>query len=493
MTGVSKRFGTVQALSDVRLYVRPAKVHALVGENGAGKSTLMKILAGAILPDTGSIVINGRCCRFKTPAQAIEGGVAMIYQELNLAEDLTVAENVFLGCEIIGRGGLLHRQTMTAQTAELAARYGFRIDPDAVVRTLSAGSCQIVEILKALHKNARILVMDEPTSSLSEHETATLMAIIRRLREQNISVIYISHRLEEIIRIADDVTILRDGAVVHSAPVKSLDITTIVHHMVGRKLKDFFPARQAHIGGPLIRVEHLCGQGGIDDISFEIRSGQITGMAGLVGAGRTETAQLLFGVRKQTGGRILLDNQPITIHSPQDAIRCRIAFLPEDRKRSGLCLNLPCDWNITLPNLARLDMKILLKPGRERAAAVRLAERLHIKWLAAGSPAETLSGGNQQKLLIARWLLAESRFLIFDEPTRGVDVGAKKEIYGLLNELAEAGKAILFISSELPELFGIADRILVMRRKKLVADLSVSETTPDNVMHLAAVQENIDE
>lgn len=491
MTGISKRFGPVQALLDVGFTVRAGTVHALVGENGAGKSTLVKILAGVYKPDSGSIEINGRPCVFDKPEQALAAGVSMIYQELDLAEHLTVAENVFLGNE---PAGLLpftvDHKAMVSKTAELAKRLNFEIDPTAAVENLSTGDCQIVEVLKALMRNASIIVMDEPTSSLSESGTERLFEVVKELREQGISIIYISHRLEEIIGLADDVTVLRDGRVVHSELVTKLDIGQIVRYMVGRELKEFFPSRDVEIGGVCVRVDNLASASGISDISFDIRAGEIVGMAGLVGAGRTEVARAIFGIDRKTSGTIVLDSRELSIKSPADAISSNIAFLTEDRKRTGLCLQLPCSWNITLPNLAAIGMKHVISPARENRIAEDIAARVAIKWLGPQAPVDSLSGGNQQKILIARWLLAKSKFMIFDEPTRGIDVGAKKEVYTLLNQLAEQGKAILFISSELPELFGIADRILVMRRGQLVGNLKASETTQEEVMHLAAVEAN---
>jgi ribose transport system ATP-binding protein len=489
MRGISKQFGPVHALSDVSFTVRRGTVHALVGENGAGKSTLMKILAGVYQPDSGTIEINGQVQRLSKPVEALAVGISMIYQELDLSEHLTVAENVFLGMELPGRlPFIMDQKKMIEQTAEIAERFNFKIDPTAVVEELAMGECQIVEILKALMRKASIIVMDEPTSSLSETEAAMLFELVKTLRRQGLSIIYISHRLEEIVGLADDVSVLRDGRMIHSGSMANLDIPKIVHYMVGRELKDFFPARTVDIGQIRIKVRNLTSQNGVEDVSFDIRKGEIVGMAGLVGAGRTQVAQALFGIDRKTSGTIELDEHRLEINSPTDAIDNNIAFLTEDRKRTGLCMELPCSWNVTLPNLVAIGMKNIIKPGRESKIVTNIASRISIKWLGPQAPVDSLSGGNQQKILIARWLLAESKFMIFDEPTRGIDVGAKKEVYSLLNELAGEGKAILFISSELPELFGIADRILVMRRGKLVGDVNPQETTQEEVMHLAAVE-----
>jgi ABC-type sugar transport system ATPase subunit len=491
MRGISKRFGPVQALVDVGLTVRRGTVHALVGENGAGKSTLVKILAGVYQPDSGTIEIQQKHYAFDKPQQALDIGISMIYQDLDLAEHLSVAENVFLGNEPEGSlSFIIDRRAMTAKTAELTRSFGFDVDPAAVVSELSAGDCQIVEITRALARKASIIVMDEPTSSLSETEAERLFEIVRRLREKGFAIIYISHRLEEIVGLADEVTVLRDGKVVHCESVAKLDIPEIVRYMVGRELKEFFPSRDVRIGDIRVKVDSLSSDRGISDVSFEICAGEIVGMAGLVGAGRTETARAIFGVDKKARGSIALDGAELSIDSPADAISHGIAFLTEDRKRTGLCLQLPCSWNVTLPNLVAIGMKNVIRPAKENEIVKKVGSRIAIKWLGPEAPVRSLSGGNQQKLLIARWLLAGSKFLIFDEPTRGIDVGAKKEVYTLLNKLAEEGKALLFISSELPELFGITDRILVMRRGRLVCNLVTKETSQEEVMHLAAVEEN---
>lgn len=490
MTNISKSFGSVKALSGVSFTVRKGTVHALVGENGAGKSTLMKVLSGVHLADEGTIEIGGEKKDFTTPADAIDAGISMIYQELDLAEQLTVTENVFLGMELTSVFGLDIKR-MVDEAGNLMKRFNFEIDPSAVVEDLSTGDCQIIEIVKSLMRKARIIVMDEPTSSLSEAEATRLFEIVRDLRSRGYSIIYISHRLEEIVDLADDITVLRDGQAVHSETSAKLDIPMIVHHMVGRELDDFFPARDVKVGEVCFAAKGLCSDKGVRDVSFEIGEGEIVGMAGLVGAGRTEVARAIFGVDKKSGGSISLDRKELAIKTPSDAISEGIAFLTEDRKRTGLCLNLPCSWNVTLPNLVEIGMKHKIAPGEEDKIAARLGEQMSVKWASPQAPVNSLSGGNQQKVLIARWLLAESKFMIFDEPTRGIDVGAKAEIYNLLNDLAGKGKAILFISSELPELFGVADRILVMRRGRLVGNLKTSETTPDAVMHLAAVEENV--
>lgn len=488
MRGIVKRFPPVTALGNVTFRVRRGTVHALCGENGAGKSTLMKILSGVYRPDGGSIFLDGRETDFRSPADAIDAGISMLYQELELASDLSVYENVFLGREIIGNRllGKVDSQAEILAVRKLIDEYGFHLDPEAILSGLSPGECQIVELVKALMRNARIIVMDEPTSSLSESEARILFRIIRELKARGISIIYISHRMEEVSLLADDVSVLRDGVVVCSAPARELGISDIIRHMVGRDVVDFYPKRSPNVGDVVFEAKDLSSDNGIRDVSFTVRAGEIVGMAGLVGAGRSETARAIFGVDAKTSGRCLLDGRELDIRSPGDAIRAGIALLTEDRKRTGLCANLPCSLNITLPNYGKIGMRHVLDLARERAMAEELGDRTRLKWSSPDAPADSLSGGNQQKVLLARWLMANSRFMIFDEPTRGIDVNAKKEIYNHLCELSAAGCAILVISSDLPELFGITDRIIVMRDKRIVGERRTVETSPEEVMKLAA-------
>ncbi|MBN2703927.1 MAG: sugar ABC transporter ATP-binding protein [Pontiellaceae bacterium] len=491
MEHISKSFGPVQALKDVTFAVRPGTVHALCGENGAGKSTLMKVLSGVYMPDTGQIHIHGEPQRFTEPGQAIEEGISMLYQELDLAEHMKVYENVFLGREIMSSIPFrIDAPAMIQKTSELCDQYGFRLDPEAQISSLTPGQCQIVELLKALMRNAQIIVMDEPTSSLSEGEARNLFKIVRELRERGLTIIYISHRMEEVMDLSDDISILRDGVVVCSEPRENLDVNQVIHHMVGRELKDFYPARDIKVGEVCLEVNGLSSEEGVDDVSFEVCKGEVVGMAGLVGAGRSETARALFGVVRPTAGQIHFKGQQLDIRHPSDAIKKGMALLTEDRKRTGLCAGLPCGWNITLPNYERIGMKTLLKLVEERELCEQLGQKVKVKWESPDAPASSLSGGNQQKLLVARWLMADAEFIIFDEPTRGIDVGAKKEVYTIINQLALQGKAQLVISSELPELFGICDRILVMRRGRIVGNFVTAETSPEKVMHVAAVEDN---
>lgn len=485
MQGISKSFGSVKALEDVTLSVRQGSVHALVGENGAGKSTLMKILAGVHQPDTGIIVRNGRDCVLKHPSDSLAAGIAMIYQELSLAPDLTIAENVWLGIEPSGPlPGTYGKKRMLTETGELARRHGFDVDPGQKVETLPASTCQIVEVLKALARKADILVMDEPTSSCGESEVAVLLEAVKKLSRAGTTIIYISHRLEEIVEIAKYITVLRDGRVVHTGQMESIRIPEIVKHMVGRDLKDYFPKRRVEIGSVALRVSHISSRD-VEDISFDLHRGEIVGIAGLVGAGRTEFARSLCGLDPAIGGSIELAGKSVKIESPSDALCCGIMYVTEDRKRTGLCLDLPASWNMTLPCLAELGMKHILHLRRENEVAEETARKLSLKWQGPHAPTRALSGGNQQKLLLGRALIAQSRIWVLDEPTRGIDIAAKVDVYELIGRMTAEGKAILIISSDLSELFGITDRILVMRRGSLVADLVTSETTQEAVMHLA--------
>jgi ABC-type sugar transport system ATPase subunit len=487
MLGIGKSFGPIKALDGVTLRVVQGTVHALVGENGAGKSTLMKILAGVLQPDSGTIVRAGETCTWKHPSDSLAAGIAMIYQELSLAPDLTVAENVWLGIEPrCALPGTCSKKRMLGDTRALAERHGFEVDPSQKVENLPASTCQIVEVMKALGRNAEILVMDEPTSSCGEHEASVLLEMVQKLSRAGTTIIYISHRLEEVVEVAEYITVLRDGRAVHTGPMKDLAITDIVRHMVGRDLDEYFPKKQVQIGSTALSVSGLSSQG-LDNISFDLHQGEILGIAGLVGAGRTELARVLCGLTPPISGSIRIDGNNAKISTPADALALGIMYVTEDRKRTGLCLDLPAAWNMTLPCLAQLGMKHVLHLGREKEIAQETATKLALKWPGPEAPASALSGGNQQKLMLGRALIAQSRLWVLDEPTRGIDIAAKVDIYELIGRMAAEGKAILIISSELPELFGITDRILVMRRGRLVADLLTSETTQEAVMQLATI------
>ena len=489
MLGISKSFGPVKALDNVTLQVTEGSVHGLVGENGAGKSTLMKILAGLHMPDSGEIVRKGKICAWKNPGDAIASGVAMIYQELSLAPDLTVAENIWLGMEPAGKfWGTYSRKLMIDDTQALIEKHGFKLDPHQKVEDLSASACQIVETLKAIARNARILVMDEPTSSCGDQEVTEILGMVKRLKQTGTTIIYISHKLEEVVQVAENITVLRDGRVAHTGPIKALGIIDIVAHMVGRDLEEYFPKRKVVIGPTALRVTGLSSRI-VKDINFDLRSGEIVGVAGLVGSGRTDLARVLCGLDQAICGNVELEDRSVSIKKPSDALAYGIMYVTEDRKRTGLFLECPALWSMTLPCLAQLGMGYLLKLGHEKEIAEETAEKLSLKWPGPQYPASSLSGGNQQKLLLGRALIAQSRIWILDEPTRGIDIAAKVDIYELMGRMVQNGKAILMISSEMSELFGIADRILVMRRGRLVGDLVTSETSQEAVMHLAAVDQ----
>ena len=492
MRGITKSFAGNTVLAGVDLAAAGGEVHALVGENGAGKSTLMKVLAGVHQPDAGRVLVDGRAVRFARPADALAHGVAMIYQELSLAPHLTVAENIFLGREPLSFGPLavVNRREMNERAARLLAGYGFRLDARARVGRLSAADRQLVEIARATAEARRVIVMDEPTSSLTAHEVEELFRLIRDLKARGLAVIYISHRLEELERIADRLTILRDGRAVYAGGAwGELSRDEIIRHMAGRELKEIFPPRAAEVGGALLRVERLTRAGKFEGVSFEARAGEVLGLAGLAGAGRTELVEAVFGAERADEGEMYLDGARVGEARPDRSVARGLGLLTEDRKRTGLCLNLPLAKNLTLANVRALLKNWRLERGRERAAAREYIERLHIRPPDPEKIVGRLSGGNQQKVLLARWLFAGSRVFLLDEPTRGVDVAARAEIYRAINKLAEAGAAVVMVSSDLPELLGMADRILVMRRGRLVAELNARETTQEEILRHAAVEE----
>ncbi len=485
--GISKRFGPVKALDDVTMCVKKSTVHAVVGENGAGKSTLMKIIAGVYQPDSGVILRDGTPCVWKHPADSLAAGIAMIYQELSLAPDLTIAENVWLGKEPKGiLPGVYSLRNVMAETNILAKKYGFAVDASQKVKDLSPSDCQIVEILKSLARNADILVMDEPTSSCGRIEAAALHEIVKKLSSNGTSIIYISHRLEEILAIAHYITVLRDGRVVYSGTSQGLGIRDIISYMVGRDLTEHYPKKNVQIGSVALSVSKL-NSTALKDISIELHWGEVLGIAGLVGSGRTQLARAICGLEPILQGSIRIEGNPVEIRTPADALSCGIMYITEDRKRSGLCLDLPAAWNMTLPSLAQISPKHILHLAQENEITEKMAKKLSLKWGGPATPTWALSGGNQQKLLFARALIAQSRLLVLDEPTRGIDIAAKVDIYNLIGQMAAEGKAVLIMSSDLPELLGITDRIMVMRKGQLVGNLPSATATQEAIMELAAV------
>jgi ABC-type sugar transport system ATPase subunit len=485
MRGIVKSFPGVRALRGVSLSLRPGEVLALLGENGAGKSTLMKVLGGAHGADEGEILIDGRTAAFHSPHDSRQAGIAVIYQEFNLIPGLTACENIFLGQEI-SRAGFIAQKQERQRAAELFQRLGVAIDLDAPCRRLTTAQQQIVEIAKALAFEARVIVMDEPSAALTSHEVARLFEIIRDLKKHGIGFIYISHRLDEIFTIADRVTILRDGTNVGERAIEKLTRNEMIEMMVGRELKDEFPARTSAVGAPRLEVSGLHSGRAVRDVSFAVRRGEILALTGLVGAGRTETVRLIFGADDREAGEIRLDGNLLAIRSPRDAIAAGIGLLTEDRKLQGLVLGHSVRENFGLPNLDRLSQRGFVQLASERTEFGRYVDTLKIKVPHQEQRAGNLSGGNQQKVVLAKWLARNCDVLIFDEPTRGIDVGAKYEIYLLMNELAAQGKAIVMISSELPEVLGMADRILVMHEGRVTGEIAdARRATQEQIMQLA--------
>jgi ribose transport system ATP-binding protein len=479
MHGIQKAFGPVKVLEGVDFELLPGEVHALMGENGAGKSTLMKVLTGVYKADAGDIQVDGQTVSIHSTTEAEKHGIAIIHQELNLIPHLSVTENLFLGREL-STLGVLHRRAMRKRALEWLAQVGMQsIDPDVPVARLSVGQQQMVEIAKALGQNARVLIMDEPTAALSERETDTLFALIRELRKNGTGIVYVSHRMEEIFALCDRISVLRDGHFVGTRPIPGLSLDEVVQMMVGRSLEARFPTRDVTPGKVLLKVEHL-GDKHVHDINFELRAGEVLGVAGLMGAGRTELARLLFGLDKASEGRVLLDDQPIQTRTPVQAIRAGLGFVTEDRKAQGLVLDLSLRENISLPRVPAHAG--VIDRAAEKRQTKGLIEQLKIRTRDMELPARALSGGNQQKVVLAKWLALKPRVLILDEPTRGVDVGGKAEIYQIINQLVASGVAILMISSELPEVLAMSDRILVMHEGRANALLDAATATQETVM-----------
>jgi ribose transport system ATP-binding protein len=486
MRNITKRFPGVLALNNVQFNLRPSEVHCLVGENGAGKSTLMKILAGAQPMDSGEIILSGERVDIHSPHHAQQLGISMIYQEFNLSPYLSVAENIFLGREPrIGRSPFINWSKMYKDAREILARIRVDLDVRKPVNECSVAQQQMVEIGKAISFNSKIIVMDEPSATLTDHELRALFDLIGTLRRQGIGLIYISHRLEEIFDIGDRVTVMRDGEYIGTHAVGELNRDDVIRMMVGRELKDEFPKEFFERGPERLRVEGLARHGAFADVSFSLHSGEIVGLTGLVGAGRTEVARAIFGADRLDEGQIYLDGKPVTVRSPQDAIRQGIGLLTEDRKGQGLVLGMTVRENTTLANLKTLVNILFVDRRRERAATEHYVRELQIKTPSVEQIVQNLSGGTQQKVVLAKWLFTQSRILVFDEPTRGIDVGAKIEIYRLMNELARQGVSILMISSELPEVLGMCDRVLVMHEGRLAGTLARKDATQERIMQLA--------
>ena len=489
MRGISKSFAGNTVLTDVSLTVQRGEVLALLGENGAGKSTLMKILAGVHQPDEGEISIDENLVKIGNPNDSLKHGVAMIYQELSLAPHLTVAENIFLGREPVNSFGYIHQKSLIKNAAQLLKEYGFNLDPTSKVSNLSTAKRQLVEITRAIVEAKKVIVMDEPTSSLTSHEVEELFRLIRDLKSRGLAVIYISHRLEELDEIADRVTILRDGRAVFTGDWGSINTDEVIRHMAGRELKEIFPPRKANLGEVKLRIENLSNAPKFENINFEVRAGEVVGISGLAGAGRTELVEAIYGTQPAKSGSVHLLGEKISHSTPSHSVRNGLSLLTEDRKRTGLCLNLPMSTNMTLANVKALLSSFRLSQAIETNATTHYIKKLQIRPPSPTKVVARMSGGNQQKVLLGRWLFANTKVFLLDEPTRGVDVAARSEIYREVNELAEQGAAIVMVSSDLPELLGMCDRILVMRRGRFVAELDGKKTTQEEILKYAAVED----
>ncbi len=481
---VAKSFGAVVALSSADLALHSGSIHALVGENGAGKSTLVKIIAGLYRRDSGVYRLDGSEVDFSSTAQAKSAGVAVIYQEPTLFPDLTVAENIFMGRQPRGRLGLIDRAAMRAAAAELFARLGVPIDPDRIAEGLSIADQQIIEIAKAISMDARVLVMDEPTAALSGVEVERLFAVARSLRDGGAAILFISHRFDEVFDLCDRITVMRDGRYIQTHATSEVTIDQIVKEMVGRSIEALFPKVVAPIGDVVLSVEGLSRQGVFRDVSFEVRAGEIVGLSGLVGAGRTEIVRAVFGIDAYDTGTVEFLGRPLPARNPMAAIRAGMGFVPEDRRKQGLVMDLSVARNASLTLRHRLARFGILSAARERTAAAEWTRTLQVKG-SLEAEVSTLSGGNQQKVVLAKWLATEPKLLIVDEPTRGIDVGTKAEVHRLLSELAGRGIAIIMVSSELPEVLGMSDRVIVVREGAITAQLDRADATPETIMHAA--------
>jgi len=485
MEGISKSFPGVHALDDVHLNVQAGTVHALMGENGAGKSTLMKILIGIYQPDEGTITLGDEQVRIGDTATALRLGISMIHQELSPVPEMAVAENIYLGREPVNRVGLIDKRRMTADTSTLLGKLDLHINPRWPMKRLSVAQTQMVEIAKAISYDSRLIIMDEPTSAIPEREVDHLHRMITSLRESGVAIIYITHKLDEVFEISDYVTVLRDGKHVTTVPAAELDRQGLVKTMVGRELTQMFPKEDVPIGDVAMSVRGLTRRGVLEDITFELRRGEILGLAGLMGAGRTEVLEAIFGITPVDAGTVEIDGKARQIRSPADAIHLGLALLTEDRKRTGIMGVLSVRDNMAIASLPRFSPGGLLQMRRIDKACQDQRQALAIKTPSLHQLIKMLSGGNQQKVLVSRWLLTTPEILMIDEPTRGIDVGAKAEIHRLISQLAGQGKAILMVSSEMPEILGMSDRVLVMCEGRLTGEFSRAEATQERIMHAA--------
>lgn len=484
MEHIDKSFASNQVLSDVHFNIQEGEIHALMGENGAGKSTLVKVLTGIHPRDNGTIRWKGKEVNFSNPKEAENEGIIVIHQELNIIPYLTVAENMFLGKELTyGKSGIINSSKMKAQTRYILEKLGVKnIQPNEVAGDLSVGKQQMIEIARALATEAKVIIMDEPTAALTEREIRSLFNLVQDLKKQGVSFVYISHRMEEIFEICDRITVLRDGSYIGTEMVKETDLEAVVKMMVGRELGQRFPEKKNDIGDVVLSVENFSSPDWFDDVTFDVRKGEILGISGLMGAGRSEVMETLFGYRKRSNGQVRLDGKPLKAKHPKDLIEQGIGFITEDRKVKGLVLEAPIRENIALANFKKVSKNQVIQTKKERELVNQLIKRLNVKATNSEQHVKSLSGGNQQKVVVAKWLGIEPTVLILDEPTRGVDIGAKKEIYTIINELAENGVAIIMVSSELQEILGVSDRVMVMHEGKVKGFFDRDEATQEKIM-----------
>ena len=485
MRGIDKSFGSNQVLKQAGFTLESGEFHALMGENGAGKSTLMKILTGVYTKDAGTVLVDGKEVNYKNPQEAEKAGIVFIYQELNVMFDLTVEENLFMGKEIHGKFGICDKKAMQKKAQEALNTLGVNISPKTVMSELSVGQQQMVEICKALMADAKVIIMDEPTAALTQSETVALFKVIESLRKKGVSMVYISHRMEEIFELCDRITVLRDGSYIGVKNIPETNMNEIVKMMIGREIGERYPSRDVKIGKDVLKVKGLTRKGTFHDVSFSVRAGEVLGVSGLMGAGRTEIMQAIFGNLSYESGTIEIDGKEVKISNPRQAMEHGIGFITEDRKTEGLMLDKSIRENISLCNLGRISKSSVISKEAEKDMVAEAIKDLHIKCFGPFHECNNLSGGNQQKVVLAKWILTNPKILILDEPTRGVDIGAKKEIYNIINKLAAQGVAIIMVSSELPEVLGMSDNIMVVREGEVRGIISYEEANQERVMTLA--------
>ncbi len=484
LKNITKEFPGVKALDDVTINIERGTIHGLVGENGAGKSTLIKVLAGIYQPNKGEIILDGKPCRFNSPIEARRAGISVVHQEIKLAEPLSVAENMFLG-NVQLKNGLVDWKGMRRRAREIVEDLGMDIDINAQVSSLTVAKKQIVEIMHAINNNSRILIMDEPSAVLTDRELEVMFRIVKQLRDKGITIIYISHRLDEIFGLCSNVSVLRDGRHIDTIPVASVDRQGLINMMVGREMGQEYPKEVGNVGGTILEVKNL-SRGILQDISFEVKSGEVFGISGLVGAGRTELARAILGIDKPESGEVYVRGKKVHYRTFADAIRDGLGLIPEDRKLQGLVQIMSVKRNTTLVNMKRVLRAGVISSSLEETLSKEYADKLHVVTPSMETEVQYLSGGNQQKVVIAKWLFQNSEILFLDEPTRGIDVGAKAEIYRLINRMAKEGKTIIMISSEMPELLGLCDRIMVMHEGHKMGELNAAEATQEKIMALCS-------